>query len=118
MSDSSTDDPERFEAAIMIIAFVFYAAERYFAFVFLDSRTSGAGALESLLRQVLFGRPPYSFLKLLLGFELNQGLFGLVQPVNLLAVTIQVVHFLINYWIVRFPFHLAARITRGKPDRQ
>jgi hypothetical protein len=51
-----------------------------------------------------FGRPPYSILNLLLGFDLNQGLFGLIQPMNLLAVMIQAVHFLVNFWIVRIPF--------------
>lgn len=118
MSDYHTTDPERFEAVIIIIAFVLYVAERYFAFVFLDSRAAGAGAMESLVRQVMFGRPPYSFLNVLLGFDLNQGLFGLVQPINLLAVTIQVILFLINYWIVRFPFLLVVKITSGKPDQE
>jgi hypothetical protein len=117
MGAEHPDDPERFEFVIVIIALGLYVAERCLAFAFLDSRGAGAGAMESLLRQILFGRPPFSIFNVVLGFDLNQGLFGLVQPFNLLAVTIQVVHFLINYGIVRIPFLLLANIIRRRTDQ-
>jgi hypothetical protein len=98
------NDPERFEFPIIIIALVLYGLERWLAFAFLQSRSASAGALESMVMGFLFGQPPFSIFNILLGFELNQGLFVLLQPRILLSVTIQIAHFWVNYWIVRFPF--------------
>lgn len=101
---SYKDDPERFESPIIVIALALYIIERCLAFAFLQSRSASAGALESMVMGFLFGQPPFSIFNILLGFELNQGLFVLLQPRILLSVTIQIAHFWVNYWIVRFPF--------------
>jgi hypothetical protein len=116
MGGNDTDDLERFDFAIVIIALILYVVERCLAFAFLQSRSGDAGALESQLMGFFFGRPPYSILNLLLGFDLNKGLFGLIQPMNLLVAIIQAAHFLVNFWIVRFSFLLIPGLMKRKSD--
>jgi hypothetical protein len=108
------DDPERFE--FPIIALVPYGLERCLAFAFLQSRSASAGALESMVMGFLFGQPPYSIFNILLGFELNRELFVLIQPRILLSVAIQIIHFWMNYWIVRFPFMAVTWVGKHKAD--
>jgi hypothetical protein len=117
MSGNDKDDLERFEFPIIAIAFVLYVVERCLAFAFLQSRSGDAGAFEFQVMGFLFGQPPYSILNLLLGFDLNLGLFGLFQPINLLRGMIQAAHFLANYWIVRFPFLYISRFMNKKADQ-
>jgi hypothetical protein len=107
---------ERFEFPIVAIALVLYVAERCLVFAFLQNRSGDAGVLESQVMGFFFGRPPYSILNLLLGFDLNQGFFGLIQPINLLRVISQAAHFLLNYWIVRLPLLLVTRLLKRKTD--
>jgi hypothetical protein len=106
-------DLEMFDFAIAIIALGLYVLERCIVFALLQNRISDASSWQTWIQGVLYGQPPYSILNVLLGFDLNQGLFGWVQPRYLLTVTIQVVHFLANYWIVRFPFLLMVKILKG-----
>jgi hypothetical protein len=117
MGGNDKYDLEGFEFPIVAIALVLYVAERCLVFAFLQSRSGDAGAFESQVMGFFFGRPPYSILNLLLGFDLNQGLFGLIQPMNLLAVMIQAVHFLINFWIVRIPFLFITGLINKRADQ-
>ncbi len=117
MRDYRKTDLERFEFAIVIIALALYVAERWFGFALLQGRTGFAGWFESQVKEFLFGQPPYSILNLLLGFDLNQGLFGFLQPLNLFRVVIQAAHFLINYWIVRAQLFFIAGLKDRKTDQ-
>jgi hypothetical protein len=114
--DDDEDSLERFELPIVAIALVLYVIDRCLAFAFLQSRSGSASALESQVLGFFFGPPPYSILDILLGFDLNQGLFGLVQPRNFILVMIQIALFWVNYWIVRFPFMALTRVGKHKAD--
>jgi hypothetical protein len=116
MVGNDKENLERFEFPIVAISLVLYMVERCLAFALLQSRSGDAGALESQIMVFFFGQPPYSILNLLLGFDLNQGLFGLIQPINLLRAMIQAAHFLVNYWIARFPFLLITGWIDRKAD--
>jgi len=96
-------DLDRFDIPIVVIALVLYVIERILAFSFLLGRSGSAGTLETQVMGFLFGQPPFSILDVLLGFDFTQGLFGLAQPKTLVLATIQIAHFWVNYWIVKFP---------------
>ncbi len=109
-------DLERFEIAIVVIAFVLYGIERCLAFAFLQCRMDTAGGLESQFLEFFFGKQPYSILDILLGFDFGDGLLSLFQPRNLLLVTFQIIHFWINYWILKLPLLLLSRVLKRNTE--
>jgi hypothetical protein len=106
---------ERFDTAIVILALIFYIVERCAIFAYLLNHSNPVSGFESQILGFLFGRPPYSFLNILLGFDSNQGLFGIILPINFLSVVLQSGHFLLNYLMVRIPFLLIIGLIQRKP---
>lgn len=106
--------PERYDGAIVVVALLFYIVERYALFAILLQRPENG--LESQILGFLYGRPPFSIRNILLGFDSNQGMFGLIMPNNLVAVVLQSGHFLLNYLIVRFPFSLIEKLQKRKTN--
>jgi hypothetical protein len=109
------NDLERFDTAIVILALILYIAERYAIFAYLFNHSNPVSGFESQILGFLFGRPPYSILNILLGFDSSQGLFGIILPINFLAVVLQFGHFLLNYLMVRFLFLLIIGLIQRKP---
>jgi len=109
------NNPERFDTAIVILALILYIVERYAIFAYLLNHSNPASGIESQMLGFLFGRPPFSILNILLGFDSSQGLFGIILPINFLAVVLQSGHFLLNYLMVRIPCHLIIGLIQRKP---
>ena len=99
---------ERFEPPIAILAFALYVLERCLAFAFLLNRAEAGGGWESRLLAFLFGSAPYSILDILFGFDTPAGWIGFLSPRNILQAVLQVVHFLINWQVVKFFLLLVA----------
>lgn len=118
INPSSEHDPEitldRLEIPILLFALALYIIERCIAFVFLQSRSGSIGGLESQLLDFFFGQPPYSIFDLLLGFDPTGGLLDLLHPRSLLVVTVQIIHFWVNYWMIKLPFRLVFRIIDNR----
>ncbi|MGD0174250.1 MAG: hypothetical protein ABSC61_07440 [Anaerolineales bacterium] len=105
---------ERFDTAIVILALILYIAERYAIFAHLLNQINPVCGFESQILGFLFGRPPYTFLNIFLGFNSSQGLFGIILPINFLPVVLQTGHFLLNYLMVRFLFLLIIGLIQRK----
>jgi hypothetical protein len=116
MQSSDDSNLEKYEFPIVAFALGFYVIERFLAFIFLQNWSVESGAMESQILGFLFGQPPYSILNILLGFDLNQGLFGFVQPRNLILAAIQIAHFGLNYWILKLPMIAFVRWRTHKTD--
>ena len=109
------NDLERFDTAIGIFALILYILERYAIFAYLLNHSNPVSGFESQILEFLFGRPPYSILNILLGFDSSQDLFGIILPINFLSVVLQSGHFLLNYLMVRFPFPIIIGLIQRKP---
>jgi hypothetical protein len=105
----SRPDPDRFEWPILLAAFGFYAIERCLVFAFLTGRAAPAGSLESQILEFFFGKQPYSIFDILLGFDFGGGWIEIFQPRNIILVMLQILHFWINYWVIKLPLLFLSR---------
>jgi hypothetical protein len=95
---------DRFDVPIGILALTLYIIQRCVAFAWLQSLSGSGTGWEANALEFFFGRPPYSILDILLGFDIPESMLGLLNPRNFLQAILQAVHFLINWWLAGLPF--------------
>ena len=107
------DYEDKFGSLIIILALLIYISTRIFLFNYLPNSASSS-SISSIIHHLLFGSEPFSIINVILGFDLNEGLFGLIQPKNLLLVIVQGCYFFLSYSFVRLPFIALTKILNRK----
>jgi len=116
---SKDNATEKWGCAILIVAVVLFAIQRFVLFVILYQLSAAGSGSASQVLGFLFGEPPHSIFNIILGFPIpDEGLFFLLQPYNLLLGFVQAVHGGINFGIAYALFWLIEQVrlaTIGRP---
>jgi hypothetical protein len=115
------EDPvtQRWGWAVLIIAALLFAIERYILFSVLVPLSAAGSQAAAQTLAFLYGNPPYSFFDVLLGFQIpDEGLMFLLQPHNMLLGFAQAIHFGINLGLAFAPFWVFEKLktkTQSRP---
>jgi len=97
----------KYGCAVLIIASVLFAVQRFILFSWLLYQASLGRAFAPSAAEFLFGNPPYTLTDILLGLEFpDEGLLYLLQPHNLAIAVTQAAHFGLTIGLVYIPFFL------------
>ena len=97
----------KYGCAVLIIASVLFAVQRFILFSWLLYQASLGRAFAPSAAEFLFGNPPYTLTDILLGLEFpDEGLLYVLQPHNLAIAVTQAAHFGLTIGLVYIPFLL------------
>jgi hypothetical protein len=91
-----------------------YIIQRCVAFAWLQSLSGSGTGWEANGLEFFFGRPPYSILDILLGFDIPESMLGLLNPKNIAQAVLQSMHFLINWFFAGVPFRIILSFQRWR----
>jgi|WetSurMetagenome_2_1015567.scaffolds.fasta_scaffold79206_2 hypothetical protein len=109
---------DRFDIPIGILALTLYVIERWIAFAWLQSRSGSGTGWEAQGLEFFFGRPPYSILDILLGFDVPESWLGLLHPKNIAQAVLQALHFLINWFLAGLPFRFLLFLEKRRAEQE
>ncbi|MGB4801837.1 MAG: hypothetical protein WBV59_04210 [Anaerolineae bacterium] len=118
---SEHEDPvtQRWGWAVLIIAALLFAIERYIFFAVLVPLSAAGSQAAAQILAFLYGTPPYSTFDVLLGFQIpDEGLMFLLQPHNMLLGLTQAIHYGINLGLAFAPFWVLEKFktkTQSRP---
>ena len=117
---SEHEDPvtRRWGWAVLIIAALLFAIERYILFSVLVPLSAAGSQAAAQALAFLYGNPPYSIFNVLLGFQIpDEGLMFLLQPHNMLLGFTQALHYGINLGLAFAPFWLLEKLKAKTQPR-